>query len=217
MKKVFIVLIVLLLLLPSGKSVVTDLSAEETEGYAYAGTFMMSPVKQKINPDDKPDDKPTECKCSNGKISYDGGTSFTDCTCKLGKTSCGCQHSAGQEPVTEAPKEEALLPRIVLITQPYNKQGKPNCVPCINVENNIVAKLKNDSHKKSGWDVGTTDMDDLQVLDLNNEDSLAKIEKLGLDFDVIPTFFFMRKDGTKTKVVGSMPYEEFIKKTKESK
>lgn len=217
MKKVFLVIIVLLLLLPSSKSVNTDLSAEETEGYAYAGTLMMLPVKSKENPDDKPDDKPTECKCSNGKVSYDGGTSFTDCTCKTGKTNCGCQHSVEQEPVTEAPKEEVLLPRIVLITQPYNKQGKPNCAPCISVENNIVAKLKNDSHKKSGWDVGTTDRDDLQILDLNNEDSIEKVTKLGLDFDSIPTFYFMRKDGTKTKVVGSMSYEEFIKRSKESK
>ncbi len=199
------------MLLPSKSASPTlDLQAEETEGYAYAGVLALSPTVKKEKIDE--DDVVKECTCTNGKISYDGGTSWTDCPCVVSKGKCDCaksSDSAGQE--APALKEEDLFPRAVLVTQPYDKNGRKNCAPCISVDNSIVNVLKDERHKKSGWDVGTSARSDLQVLDLNNPDSVKEIERLGLEFDAIPTFFFMRKDKTVTKIVGGMSYQDFIK------
>jgi hypothetical protein len=214
MKKIAILLIILLFFLPSWSVPPTlNLQAEETEGYAYAGTLAMSPVVKR-DKEDKDEDKSDKCdhNCKNGNISYDGGTSWTACPCRANGKKCECYSTSGDS-VTESPalKEEDLLPRVVLVTQPYNKNGKPNCVPCISVDRDVVNVLKDERHKKSGWDVGVSARNDVQILDLNNPDSLEEIERLGLDFDAIPTFFFMRKDKTVTKIVGGMSYKEFIK------
>lgn len=218
-KKLLILLIIMMWLLPSSSvKKEVDLSAEEIEAWGIAGlmTIVQDPKKDPVKP------VVSECKCKNGKISYDGGTSWTDCPCKHGTSNCGCQNSAAiQEEVEETTKEEVkkevvekkevvkeLYPRIVLVTQPRL------CAPCRKIDNNIVSVLKNEAHQKSGWKVGNTSDNNLQILDLDSSEDIKEVERLGLSFLGIPIFFKIKADGTideNSVHEGEMSYAEFIK------
>ena len=202
MNKIIIIVIIALLLLPT-KSAIQDLSTEEFDAFGIAGALAMVASTEDVKPEPAPNEP---CKCKNGKVSHDGGTSLTDCQCKNSDQNCGCKKS-GDAPagLQELPD---LFPRTVMITQPY-LNGKPNCPPCIVVERDVVAKLMNDAHKKAGWDVGKEGYNDFQMLDLNEPTSAEEIERLKLDFSAVPTFFFITKTGTK-KYVGNMSYKAYI-------
>lgn len=216
MRKLIIILIVLLLFVPSKTKTFTepDMSNEQLEAVAIAALMciVQEPSVLPSPPDNKPDTV-KECKCNNGKISYDGGTSFTDCTCKAGLTNCGCKNSNAsgdtiQEPEPSVKKVDGRKLRVILVTQPKT------CAPCRNVDKNIVEVLKNDFHKRSGWEVSNSNRANLQVLDLSNQEDIKIIDELGLDFSVIPTFFKVDKNGniddSMTKE-GDMSYGDFVK------
>jgi hypothetical protein len=210
MKNILIVIIIILMLLPnsSGPSVVSaDVSAEDFEAYGIAGALAMLPGKEATP--DVPVPVPTpptpvtdECKCVNGKVSYDGGTSLTDCPCKNSDKNCGCKKAAKEIP--------DLFPRTVLVTQPSV------CAPCVSVDKNIVARLRNEGHKKAGWDVGPEAFNDFQVLDLDDEFASAEIKRLNLSYTAIPTFFYIKSDGVKKIHTGSMSYDSYIKWSKKN-
>ena len=208
MKNILIVIIIILMLLPnSSTSVISvDVSAEDFEAYGIAGALAM--LSNKEAAPDVPAPVPPipvtdECKCVNGKVSYDGGTSLTDCKCKNSDKNCGCKKVA---------KEEVpdLFPRTVLVTQPSV------CAPCVSVDRNLVARLRNEVHKKSGWDVGTEAFNDFQVLDLDDESASAEIKRLNLSYTAIPTFFYIQKDGVKKIHTGSISYDSYIKWSKKN-
>jgi hypothetical protein len=204
MKKMLILAIILLMMFTPTNSTPTvlDFSAEDLDAYGIAGAMIMvAPIGAE---EPKPDPKPlAECKCKNGKVSYDGGTSLTDCPCKDSDKDCGCKKS-----VKEVLPD--LFPRIVLVTQPSV------CPPCVSVDKNIVSKLRNDEHKKAGWDVGPEAFNDVQILDLDDEASYNEIDRLKLKHTKIPTFFYLNKGGVSKIFTGSMSYETYIKWSKKN-
>ena len=202
MKKALILAIILFMMFMPTKSTPTvlDFSAEDLDAYGIAGAMMMVAPVGADEP--KPEPKPvTECKCKNGKVSYDGGTSLTDCPCKDSDKDCGCKKLAKETPPD-------TFPRVVLITQPSV------CPPCVSTDKNIVAKLKNDEHKKAGWDVGPEAYNDLQVLDLDDEASYDEIDRLKLKHTAIPSFFYLEKDGVSKIYTGAISYETYMKWSK---
>jgi hypothetical protein len=206
MKKTLILAIILFMMFMPTKSTPTvlDFSVEDLDAYGIAGAMIMvEPVSaDDLVPLPKPD-VVKDCKCKNGKVSYDGGTSLTDCPCKDSDKDCGCKKLAKETPPD-------TFPRIVLITQPSV------CPPCVSVDKNIVAKLKNDEHKNAGWDVGPEAFNDLQVLDLDNEASYDEIDRLKLKHTAIPSFFYVNKDGVSKIFTGSMSYDTYIKWSKKN-
>jgi len=206
MKKALILAIILFMMFMPTKSTPTvlDFSAEDLDAYGIAGAMIMvEPVSaDDLVPLPEPD-VVKDCKCKNGKVSYDGGTSLTDCPCKDSDKDCGCKKLAKETPPD-------TFPRIVLITQPSV------CPPCVSVDKNIVAKLKNDEHKNAGWDVGPEAFNDLQVLDLDNEASYDEIDRLKLKHTAIPSFFYVNKDGVSKIFTGSMSYDTYIKWSKKN-
>lgn len=111
--------------IPKPKVNVNDFISD-FEAMGYAGLFHMMP---KVGADEvvppKPDDKVvSECKCnkSTGKISYDGGTSLTDCPCKIGECNCGCVNSKKQVKAS-VERNYADLYYILKVTS-------PSCGPC---------------------------------------------------------------------------------------
>lgn len=211
MKKILIIALVLFMMFTPYKPSpsVLDFSVEDLEAYGIAGAMMMvAPVSaDDLVPLPKPD-VAKDCKCKNGKVSYDGGTSFSDCPCITSGGKCACDHA------TESVIIEEVIPRTVLITQPYF-EGRPNCPPCIRVENEIVAKLKNDTHKARGWDVGSKATDDFQILDLNDSAAVEEINRLSLDYLAVPTFYLLGKEGVK-KHEGYMSYDQYMTWIKQS-
>lgn len=212
MKKTLIIILILFIMLtPSSNTPgVVDVSAEDLDAYGIAGAMMMvEPVI--VDPDDVPMPKPDiakDCKCKNGKVSYDGGTSFSDCPCITSGGKCLCPKTMSEDAKTD------LIPRTVLITQPYF-EGRPNCPPCIRVDNEIVAKLKDSTHKARGWDVGDKPSDDFQILDLNDPAAVEEIKRLGLEYSAVPTFFLLSGDKTKEHE-GYMSYNDYMKWVKKT-
>ncbi len=191
---VFVLAIILLLLPASAKVVVLDLSSEDLEAYGVAGAMAMLSTSIQV-----PDPKPEKCECdkNTGKISYDGGTSITNCPCE--NSECGCK-----KPSASVSVEADKFPRIVLVTQ------VKSCIPCRKVEAGIVNILKNEAHQKSGWKVGRGSGNNLQVLDLDNSDSIKEIDRLKIEFLKIPSFFKITKDGVINGPVGDISYDRFI-------
>jgi hypothetical protein len=209
MKRALILAIILLIMFMPTKSTPTvlDFSAEDLDAYGIAGAMMMvAPIgADDLVPIPKPEPpKPvTECKCKNGKVSYDGGTSLTDCPCKDSDKDCGCKKSV-KEILPDT------FPRIVLITQPSV------CPPCVTTDKNVVAKLRDDIHKKAGWDVGPEAFNDLQVLDLDDEASYDEIDRLKLKYTSIPSFFYLEKSGVTKIYTGAISYDTYIKWSKKN-
>lgn len=201
-KLIIIAIIILVMLSPSGKNGgVADLSAEDLDAYGIAGAMIMvSPTRtDKPKPEPEPPKPVAKCECVNGKVSYDGGTSLSDCPCKLSDENCGCKTKTS---IVD------LFPRTVLVTHPMIN-GKPNCIPCISVDRDIVVPLRDERHVKSGWKVGKEASNNFQIIDLEEEGAMEEAQRLGLQFNSVPTFFLIRKNSTK-KFVGNMSYNSYI-------
>jgi hypothetical protein len=209
MKKALILAIILFMMFTPTKSTPTvlDFSAEDLDAYGIAGAMMMVAPIGVDEP--KPDPKPvTECKCKNGKVSYDGGTSFSDCPCITSGGKCLCPRTAKDSESVEVKADH--FPRIVLITQPSI------CRPCVSVDRNIVSKLQNDEHKRAGWSVGPEAFNNLQVLDLDDESSYDEIARLKLSYSLIPSFFYMTRSGVSKIFTGDMSYDTYIQWSKKN-
>jgi hypothetical protein len=198
-KTVLIVIIVILMFLPAGVTISPiSLASEDTEAYGYAGLMAMLPTK--VNPSPTPEPT-TDCKCnkSTGKISYDGGTSFTDCPC-TGDKNCGCKKTTTSAPTST----EEVFPRTILVTQ------KKSCVWCRDLDKRVLSMLYNDAHKKSGWRVGKGRNNHVQIIDLDDSDSDAEISALSVEYDSLPTLIFVESNGSRKMHAGSMSYTQFI-------
>jgi hypothetical protein len=211
MKKALILAIILFMMFMPTKStpIVLDFSAEDLDAYGIAGAMIMvEPVSaDDLVPLPKPD-VVKDCKCNNGKVSYDGGTSFSDCPCITSGGKCLCPKTAKDPEKVEVKADH--FPRVVLITQPSV------CPPCVTVDKNIVARIKDDDHKKAGWNVGPEAFNNLQVLDLDDESSYDEIDRLKLKHTAIPSFFYMKKDGVSKIFTGSMSYDTYINWSKKN-
>lgn len=182
----------------------------EPDSLAVASLYSM--LETASQPPIKPDDVADKCNCNKGKVSYDGGTSLTDCPCKLNGKGCNCigcpykgKGSANTEiSPTSIIKDKDYFPRTVVVTQ------IKSCVHCRILDEKVLSKLRDDAHKKAGWNVGTTAKHNVQILDIDDESSRAEIERLKLDVDSLPTLYFLQKDGSYKFHTGSMTYKEYI-------
>jgi hypothetical protein len=182
------------------------LSAEEIEAYAFAGLFAYMDgevVQPKV-----PDVVVKDCQCKNGKVSYDGGGSLTDCPCKDGTCDCGCKNSKSKASgeAVEAPKEVQIKEkrvRMILVTDP------PHCGPCRDVERTLLATLRNEQHKKGGWTIGNSENDTIQVLSLSDPEEAKTIEELELNYSAIPAF--IRYGSEDDNLVGNVNYDTLLR------
>ena len=204
-QKVIICLIIAFFcFLPSGTVTHNNvnLSAEEIEAYGFAGLFAY--MDAQVEQPKVPDIVVKECKCKNGKISYDGGGSLVDCPCKDGTCDCGCKNSkskASGEAVGDSDKEKKV--RMILVTDP------PNCGPCRDLEKTLLATLRNEQHKKAGWTIGNSDTDTIQVLTLSNPNDAKVIEELGLSYFAIPAF--IRYGSEDENLIGNVSYDTLLR------
>jgi hypothetical protein len=110
------------------------------EAMGHAGLFhMLSTVGADEVVPPKPDNNVGQCKCnkSTGKISYDGGTSLTDCSCRIGESNCGCVNSKKTtETTTNVERNYPDLYYILRITAPW-------CGPCKMWASNELDNFKN--------------------------------------------------------------------------
>jgi hypothetical protein len=190
--------------LPSGSVVNNDinLSAEETEAYAFAGLFAY--MDPQVEQPKVPDVVSKDCKCKNGKVSYDGGGSLTDCPCKDGTCDCGCKSSKSKASgASEEVQIKEKKVRMILVTDP------PNCGPCRDVDRTLLATLRNEQHKKAGWTIGNSETDTIQVLSLSNPEEAKIIEELELSYFAIPAF--VRYGSDDENLVGNVSYETFLR------
>ena len=198
-KKIVIAIIIILMILPAGTAIIPlSLASEEIEAYGVAGLMAYLPVSKEEDEDE--DIKPESCACNKltGKISYDGGTSFTDCPC-TGSSNCGCKKTT-----SAAPEPAEVYPRTIVITE------WESCVWCRNLDEKVFSKLRNDAHKKAGWRVGKGRKNHVQIIDLDDPDSEQEIKDLNLSYDGLPTMFFIESNGNKKFHAGSMSYSQFI-------
>lgn len=214
-KTVLYIIILLLLFWPKGGIGIFTPKVDpndfifEPDSLAVASLYSMveSTVKEPVAPDVPVADK---CNCNKGKVSYDGGTSLTDCPCKLTGKGCncvGCPYNGKGDAQTTASvvEHKDYFPRTVVVTQ------LKSCVHCVVLDKNVLSKLVDDAHKKVGWKVGATSEDNVQILDIDDPNSEGEIERLGLEVNSLPTLYFLQKDGSYKFHVGSMTYKEFIK------
>lgn len=208
-QKIIICLIIAFFCFLTSSSVVHDsvnLSAEETEAYAFAGLFAY--MDPQVEQPKVPDIVTKDCNCKNGKVSYDGGGSLTDCPCKDGTCDCGCVNSKkkGSGDAVGASEEVQIKEkkiRMILVTDP------PNCGPCRDVDRTLLATLRNEQHKKAGWTIGNSETDTIQVLSLSNPEEAKIIEELGLSYFAIPAF--VRYGSDDENLVGNVSYETFLR------
>lgn len=95
MKKVFLLIVMVLILTwPSGggrPKVNADDFIFEPDSLAVAALMTMINTDDSVKPDVVPVPTPvSECKCKGGKVSYDGGTSFSTCPCGVSGGKCKC-------------------------------------------------------------------------------------------------------------------------------
>lgn len=75
------------------------------EAMSYSGLFHMMNNAGASEPDIIDDTK--DCKCNgSAKVSYDGGTSWTDCPCKVSGGKCNCSKPKSEEPLKQEEKVE---------------------------------------------------------------------------------------------------------------
>jgi len=191
-KFVFIVIVVILLLPSRTQSI--SLEAEDIEAYGFAGA--MSYLSQS-----QPQPQPLACECdrSSGKISYDGGTSFTDCQCENGE--CGCRASGASEANTDVDR----LPRVVLVT------NLRTCPPCIRLDRDVTQRLKDPDYKASGWIVSSKNSATYQTLDTGSKEEMDIARSLGLSYNSTPTFFYLTSRGVTKTFSGYMSLRDFLK------
>ena len=188
---------------------------------SLAVASLMTMVESNGEPSPAPDNLVADkCKCTNGKISFDGGTSWTECPCRTQGAVCGFKDCpcAKLAPKSELDNTVVIdnsvvenkdhFPRTVIITQ------VKSCLHCRVLDKNVLSILRNDAHKKSGWKVGTTSENNVQILDLDDENSWAEIERLKFEVDSLPTLYYLQRDGSYKSYVGSMTYKQYIEWTK---
>jgi hypothetical protein len=170
------------------------------EAIGYAGLFHMLPsvgADEVVPP--KPDNNVVkECRCvkTNGKISFDGGTSWTDCPCKIGQCDCGCVNSSKSTEIKDVQKKDLVrnyadLYYILRITS-------ASCAPCKSWANRETVNFKNAK-------IAVVDID--QSSDLARRANNSRIPHFIVVTKVDSLFHF--KDDSKTEIVGEYIGSDF--------
>lgn len=180
-KKIAILIIMWLVLFkfnPSGTIVRPVVNVGEFisdfESMGYSGLFHMMPTAAA---DDvvKPDEV-VKCTCGgSGKVSYDGGTSYTSCPCLLngGKCVCDSQKQVAESPVLFALTDEMYV-TYLLKNYFVAKATSAFCLPCKQWDTKYL-----DEFEKAGMTVKEYSLED------KNYEKF--FESAGVD--VIPKFF----------------------------
>lgn len=153
------------------------------DSLAVASLFMM--VEGEEAPSPTPDNLVTDkCKCTNGKISFDGGTSWTDCPCKTqgpvcGYKDCPCGKLAPKsEPVKATPKSDPVSVESYLGEYFISKLTSPSCLPCKRWDKDYLS-----SFKANNIEVRSFNIDEVANLNV--------FEASG--FETIPSFLICTK------------------------
>ena len=99
--------------------------------------------------------------------------------------------------------EEVIFPRTVLVTQIRT------CTYCRILDRDVIKKLQNPAHVKSGWKVGKGRSNQFQILDIDNPDDVIEAKSLNLIYSGLPTLFFIEKNKVKVHS-GTMSYTQYI-------
>ena len=145
MKNIFVLLIIILVisLIPFksiDKIIKPDVNVEdfifEPDSLGVASLMSMVEVKS----DDAVVPLPDKCNCSKGKVSYDGGTSFTDCPCKINGTKCKCVDCPHNKTGSAIPTSVSVEDDESYIIDDYYviKVTAGWCLPCVRW--NVVVK-----------------------------------------------------------------------------
>lgn len=197
----FIIFVLVLILINADFDIVPDAKAnlnhENIEALAIAGTtyILDLPPDDSILPS-------TQCECdkNTGRISYDGGTSFTQCPCVTSPDSkCGCVNCnrtqtslTSTETATHPLLSSGRFSRTIVITQPRT------CPPCRLFDLNTLDKFRSEPYKKAGWTVGKESKNIIQVLDLDDPESFNLAGTIPVDVwnRTIPCIIEVKKDKT---------------------
>lgn len=110
----------------------------EPDSLAVASLYSM--LETASQPPIKPDDLADKCNCNRGKISYDGGTSLTDCPCKINGTKCKCADCPYNKTGSTIPTSVSIEDDESYIIEDYYviKVTAGWCAPC--AKWNVVVK-----------------------------------------------------------------------------
>lgn len=161
--KFFLVILALLFLLPDSLEppAPTNLYAQELEAKSIAVTLSALPNKENAPSE--------ECNCnkSTGKISYDGGTSFTDCPCK--NSDCGCK-KASDPPKAAATVEDVDYSKYYII-----KYTAKWCGPCQVWDSREVQVIDGKKYLKKNNNVQVVEIDSDKSPDIIRRENINRI------------------------------------------
>lgn len=158
MKKIFLLIILIIILLPSNAvkpSVNADDFIFEPDSLVVASLFSF--IDEESNTPLPPTPKEV-CQCTKGKVSYDGGTSLTDCPCILSGGPCDCpscpNNKANQEVGSSNIYEDEEFIKSLMSKYHITKATASWCVPCEQWE-----RSKYPAFKEYGIELKKVDID----------------------------------------------------------
>lgn len=174
MKNIFLIIILLILFIPN-KPATPKVNADDfifgPDSLAIASLMVMMDDDAIIVPD-----IPAECNCKNGKVSYDGGTSLTDCPCvvKGGVNTCKCPSCPCNKPkgdvatatvkIVIPPEQDVISNESIFANYYIGKATASWCGPCIGWNTR-----ERDNFEKAGITVIDKDVDtDLSFVEMSN-------------------------------------------------
>lgn len=157
---------------------------DENEALAFGALHSMIEVAQV---DDQKPDEVAECKCTNGKVSYDGGRSWTDCPCKLNGT---CKCAQQQTQVAASVSKDYLLSQYYI-----GKVTASWCGPCKDWNVNIKPEFDKAgiNIEEIDYDTAKSIVDTAQVSEIPSFIVFSKPDKL----------FHLKQDDTTYMYSGS--------------
>lgn len=188
-----------------------NLDHENLEALAIASTSYVLEVESDVIPEPS-----TQCQCDKrtGQISYDGGTSFVQCPCvtspdgHCGCVNCGATPTSAIEPqaVTHPLLSSGRFSRTIVITQPSV------CPPCRQLDANTLNKFRSESYQKAGWKIGKESTNIIQVLDLDDRESMELASTLPMNVwnRTIPVIIEVKKDKTFGRKFQTLTTEQMV-------
>lgn len=182
MKNIFLLIILLILFIPN-KPATPKVNADDyifgPDSLAIASLMVIMGDDVAVAPD-IPVVPVADCNCKNGKISYDGGTSWTDCPCVLsgGVNTCKCPSCPCNKPKGDAvpvstetavkivipPEQDGISNESIFANYYVGKATATWCGPCIGWNTR-----EKDNFKKAGIEIVDKDVDtDLSFVKMSN-------------------------------------------------
>lgn len=182
MKNIFLIIILLILFIPNKPST-PKVNADDfifgPDSLAIASLMVIMDDNVAVVPD-IPVVPTADCNCKNGKVSYDGGTSLTDCPCvvKGGVNTCKCPSCPCNKPKGDAvpvstetavkivipPEQDVISNESIFDNYYIGKATATWCGPCIGWNTRERSNFENAGIKVVDKDVDT----DLSFVEMSN-------------------------------------------------